>query len=464
MASRRVPIPLGRKLGETKSRFVSSETLINCFIEVDRETGLPNIYGGPGLTPFVTLATAGVRGLWPFGSVLVAVSGEAVYTVTAAAVATSRGAIPGEHPVVISDNGTQCVIVANPTGYVLNSAYALSTISDGDFQAASSVDFLDQYMIFTKVGTGSFFLSALNDATSYDALDIASAERRPDNLLRVMVDNAEVLLFGEKTVEGQYDSGGSDFPFDRTQTFVEYGLAGTHAITRADNTVFWLTDRFTIRSLRGGTAGEVSDDALHAVIQGWTDPGTARGFTIDFRGHEFVTFRHPDGCIMLDAKTGAWMKRESYGQSTWRAACAARIWGRTIVGDATTGDLYVIDDDAYDENGAAMVRFIESRTMGPGGAPFTLDGVEVEIEPGVGLVSGQGSDPKIWLELSRDSGKTFGARLERSIGARGITAKRITWGALGQFPPHGGVIRIGCSDPVSLVVGRAWADITPDRV
>lgn len=463
--AQRVEIPIGRRVAETKSKFVSSQTLINCFLEIDPETNQVSAYGGPGLTSFVALTGQGVRGLLPFGDDLLAVSGTRFYVVTENGVAADHGEILGSDPVSLAENGEQAVIVAEPDGYVWE-AGALNPITDTDFPDVTSVDFIDQYFAFTVKDSGSWIISALGDGTDYDALDIATAERRPDNLICLVVDGTEILLFGKLSLEGAANTGDADFPFERTQTFVEYGIAGAHAWARGDNTVFWLTDKFTIRVLRGGTAQEVSDDAINAIIAGWSDKSKTRGFTIYFRGHEFVVFRNADGCIMLDTKTMGWMRRESFAATTWCVGAAVRVpsWGKTIVGDAITGDLYEIDDDAHDENGVALVRYIASRTQRVDGKPFTVEGVEIDIEPGVGLTTGQGSDPKVWLEVSRDGGKTFGARLERSLGSRGNTRKRLTWGCLGQFPPHGAMIRLGCSDPVALVVGQAWADITVDQI
>lgn len=462
--AQRIEIPMGRRVAETKSKYVSTQTLINCFLEVDPETNQVVAYGGPGLTSFASLTGQGVRGLLPFGEGLLAVSGTRFYVVTEAGVAADHGEVLGSDPVTMAENGEEAAICAAPEGFVWDGAL-LNPITDPDFPEASSVDYIDGYFAWSVKDSGAYVISDIFSGMDYDSVDIASAERRPDNLRRLIVDGTELLLFGMLSMEAVYNSGNADFPFERTQTFVEYGLAGPDAITRGDNTVYWLTDKYTIRCLRGGTAQEVSDDAINAIIAGWSNKALTRGYTIHFRGHEFVCFRHPDGCILIDTKTNGWMRRQSVNDVTWRVGAAVRVpaWGKTIVGDAVTGELYEIDDDAHDEDGEALIRYIASRTMGVNGNPFTVEGVEIEVEPGTGLTTGQGSDPKVWLEVSRDGGKTFGARLERSIGARGDTRKRITWGCLGQFPPHGAVIRLGCSDPVSLVVGRAWADVTTDQ-
>jgi len=464
----RVPIPIARRQGEAKSKFVSAQTLTNAFLEQDPETGEFALYKAPGLSLFCNIGGGvGVRGLHDFNGVLLAVVGTTLYTVTEAGSATSRGTIAGTEPVIMSNNGDQAVIVADAASYVWNGA-SLATITDTDFQTASSVDFLDQYMLFTKADSGSFFLSALADAASYDALDIASAESRPDPLLRVLVQNREALLFGTKTLEDWYNAGDADFPFVRSQTYAEVGLAGKYAAAVIDNSVAWLASDKTVRILRGGTPQIISDALVGAEIESWTDAGATLAFAFTMRGHQYLVLRNPDGCLVWDASLPAavaWSVRKSYGSDTWRVRCCETMvdWGgRIVMGDASTGVIYALDADVYSENGDPIVLELTSRTMGPGGRRFTVYGVEIEIEPGVSLMSGQGSDAKVWLEASRDSGHTFGSRLERSLGATGVRNRRIRWGGFGQFPPRGGVLRLGCSDPVRIVITKAWADIQAD--
>jgi hypothetical protein len=44
------------------------------------------------------------------------------------------------------------------------------------------------------------------------------------------------------------------------------------------------------------------------------------------------------------------------------------------------------------------------------------------MEVGNGLATGQGSNPQIGLEVSRDNGKTWGAQMWKAIGAIGAYA------------------------------------------
>lgn len=458
----RVPMPLPTRHGEMKSKFVTSTSLVNGFVETDRQTS-PAIYGGPGLTLYATCGTGPIRGEKKFGSVLAVVSGDSLYTVAQGGAVTYRGYVQGSSPVSMAHNGTQLVIVADDAerSYVWNGT-TLAQITDPDFLGASSVDFIDQYFVFTKKNGQQFFVSSLADGSSYDATDVASAEAKPDNLLCVIVDNREVLLFGTDSVEGWYNAGDADFPLARSTTFVEYGLVARDAVAKADNTVFWLASDNTIRALRGGSPQIISDHAVSHFIEQWSDLSATRAFSYAFRGHTFFVLRNPDGCVAIDAATGLTHLRKSYNSETWRVSSGETIWGVTILGDATNGNLYLLDADAHDEDGEHLVREWVSTTMSPTGNPFTLDEVEIEIEVGVGLVSGQGVNPIAWLQVSRDSGETWGTRMERNIGARGVRELRIVWEDFGQFPPHGGVIRFGISDPVRMVVVRGYATFTED--
>lgn len=465
MAREELPLALGE--GRAASRFVSSRTLVNCFLEPSG--GRLALYGGPGFTLRKTLDTLPLRGIYPFGDVLIAVSGDRLYTVTEGGTATDRGNIETTGPVDISDNGLQAVIVGDTKSYALDgTTYALTQITDADLGQLTSIDFSDQYMIGSVANSGRFQISALADGTSWDALDVATAEARPDNLWRVWVDNRDLLLMGKTTIEGQYNSGASPFPFERSQLFLEIGLAGRDCVAAVDNSVAFLANDGTVRIIRGGTAVVISTPAIADIIASWTVPGNAQAFSFTLRNHSFWVLRHAEGCVMWDASLGgnpeqAWSVRKSYGSDTWRIAYAANIWSKTIFGDADTGKLYTMDVNTHAEADDPLVRELVSMAMGPGGVPFTLNGVEILFEPGVGIVTGQGSDPEVWMQLSRNSGRTFGARVTRKLGARGNYEKRIIWqSGYGQFRPEGGVISLGCSDPVPFVLKQAFADFTPD--
>lgn len=456
----RIPIQLGMRQEKARSRFVSSQSLVNCTAEQVPDSGWA-IYGGPGLDEFSEVGDGPIRGVHDYNSTLLAVSGGVLYSVDTNGTETEIGAVAGYDPVVMANNGSEVAIVSDSTSYVYDGS-TLTSINDTDFRTASSVDFLKQVLIFTEKNSGRFFTSELADATSYSALDVATAEAKPDKLRRVLVSGNEALLFGEKSVEGYYFSGKPNgVPLSPTQTYLDYGLAGRDAVTAIDNTVAWLSHLLDIRTLRDQSPIAIADPAITAMIQGWTNPETAKAFTFAIGGHEWMAIRHAQGCAIWDATTQLWSMRESQNMSTWRVDSNVWCYNKNIMGDATEGKLWTLNPNTHKEGSNALIRSIVTRTLGPGGAPFTLESVEIEVEVGVGIASGQGSAPVIWMQLSRDSGESWGARMERSLGAMGNRNLRVIFGGpFGDFPPHGGVIKFGCSDPVRFVATKAYADIT----
>jgi hypothetical protein len=81
------------------------------------------------------------------------------------------------------------------------------------------------------------------------------------------------------------------------------------------------------------------------------------------------------------------------------------------------------------------------------------------METGVGLTTGQGSNPQIALSVSRDNGKTYGPEMWKTMGAIGEYRTRVEWHRLGTTRSFTPKIRI--SDPVKVAFVSAF--INPDN-
>ena len=221
---------------------VSAQRVINWYAEAQpadakaRVVLLPT----PGLTVFATLPQGPVRGLHVMGDVLYAVGGGALYRVTSGAAVTFVGNIDGTGAVSIADNGTQLIVVepVSRKAWVATET-SFQQITDAAFELPVGVDVLDGYAAFVKADSTEFFLSAINDALTYDALDFASAEGSPDNIVAIKRVGRELWLFGENTTEIWSNVGAADFPFLRVSgAFVERGCAAAFSVATGGGTVF----------------------------------------------------------------------------------------------------------------------------------------------------------------------------------------------------------------------------------
>ena len=86
-----------------------------------------------------------------------------------------------------------------------------------------------------------------------------------------------------------------------------------------------------------------------------------------------------------------------------------------------------------------------------------MNSFELIMETGVGLVSGQGSDPLILLSFSDDGGKTWSTEMPATIGEAGEFQWQVRWDCLGSFYER--ILRVKISDPVFCSIHNAAADL-----
>lgn len=83
---------------------------------------------------------------------------------------------------------------------------------------------------------------------------------------------------------------------------------------------------------------------------------------------------------------------------------------------------------------------------------------QLELQVGVGLSTGQGSDPQIMLRISRNGGRTWGPELWTSAGKIGQYSRRALWRRLGRGRDL--VFEVSVSDPVLWCMVEATMDIS----
>lgn len=91
----------------------------------------------------------------------------------------------------------------------------------------------------------------------------------------------------------------------------------------------------------------------------------------------------------------------------------------------------------------------------------TFHSFQLDAETGVGLRTGQGDDPLIELQISRDGGHTFGPVKVGRVHRMGQYAKRVVWRMLGQS--RNTVFRVRQSDPVKTAWIGAYVEAEEDE-
>lgn len=450
-----------------RSNSFAAEVCINLYPEIgnDKTKTGAMLVGTPGKRLWLNLVGGNIRGMLKFDAVSsLIVCGANLYQVTTGAVATLVGTLDNAStPVSMASNGTQVMIVTGPNGYIfLPATNTLTPIVSAEFVGADTVQFTDGYFAFNKPGTGQFQITQLY-GTSIAPLDFATAEGAPDLLLSLLVDHREVWLFGETSTEVFFNSGNVDFPFERINgVFIEQGCAAKFSPAKMDNTVYWLTSdergQGMVQRAQGYSPQRVSTHALEFALSQMPRIDDAVAYTYQQEGHSFYVLNFPTAqqTWVFDAATNLWHERAwrdpaSGALKQDRAICQMAFAGETIVGDWETGKLYALDLDYFTDNGdpIARVRSCPHISSSDYKQQFFAS-LQVDMQTGVGLTSGQGSDPKAMLQWSTDGGYSWSNELWASIGKIGERRSRVKWRRLGRSRDR--VFRVTITDPVRVAI------------
>ncbi len=462
-----VPLQLAGPSYQLANRRFDAQRTVNMFPTVS-ESGSSKapamLQSIPGLTLFAALSNP-IRGSVLADGRLFVVSGPTLYELSSAGVATSRGTLGTSSGVVDMTHGTtQLVIVDGANGYVLNLGSNVFATIGSNFRGSDRVAFIDGYFVFVDPGTQQFYWSEINDATIIDALDFASAEGSPDDLVAHLADHRELWLFGERTVEVWVNTG-SEAVFERNSgAFMEVGCIAVHSAQKIDNSVIWLgQDKdgggIVYRAV-GYNPQRVSTLAVEEALQASTDLASAMAFTYQQNGHSFYCIQAPglSTTWCLDVATGAWHERAELVSGEYeqhRANNHVFAFNKHLVG-ADDGNVYWFNASAYTNNGAVLVRErITPHQSTPSYARMMFGTLEVDCRVGEGI-TGTGAAPTVMLRHSNDGGVQFSGWRTASLGALGQRNTRVRFHRCGSG--YDRVWQIRCTDDAPFaLIGAAVA-------
>ena len=457
--------------------YVTAKSLTNMYVE-NRPAGEKSRlvgYRTPGLEQFLNVGdTDLMRGMHAVertntifditAATSFVVFGSVLYEVSAGSTSVFRGNLASSYGrVSMTDNGTQLMIVDGANGYIYNMVTATLTQITGDFPANPlTVTFLAGRFIVNISQSGRFYWSAVNDGTSWDALDFASAESSPDPIVAVWSANGQLILFGTSTTEFWGVSSALDSPFVLIQgTATEWGLAATWSVAKYDNSVAMLVKnrmgQVMVAQLAGYLPRKISTPDIDAIINSYTTISDASAWTAMVNGHPFyiITFPSAPATWLYDGSTSVWTQLKSYGLSRHRAEFGMAFAGLNIVADFALGRLYKFTKTALTDNGSPIHSEIVSEQLSdPDQDRLTVDLLRVDVQVGQGSVSVP--RPQIGLSVSRDNGNTYGAEMMRDIGPVGTYSTAVDWTRLGVSRTF--VFKWFVSDPFPFTLMNAMVN------
>jgi hypothetical protein len=462
-------VPLWGLAQQGRTSTVTAQRHLNLYAELNTEKNSVVFYGTAGTTLFSSVnGDTPIRGWISLPTMFYYVHRGTMYSMDNAGTRTTLGTLnTTTGKVYMAYDGSVIMLVDGTNGYTFTiSGATFAQIVDAQFpNGARTCTWLDgQFVVDDGDGSDAFYISP--DGTNWDALDFATAESNPDGLVRVFADNGELVLGGALTTEFWGNIGNADFPFAPVKgATIEYGLAARASLCKFNSGLAALmtpasAGKVQVMFLQGYRPTPISTTEVEELINDYATVSDAVAYSYTQDGHPMLQISFPTAgkSWLYDAATSLWSPLE-YGLDgeRHRGELQINFINQTLISDYENGNIYELDSTVYTDNGTAIARELISRHVFDAVNRVVVDELYVDMETGVGLVSGQGSDPQAMLSISKDNGHTWGAELWTTIGAIGKYLTRVVWRRLGVARDWTFKVRVTDPIPVTFTFGAMRA-------
>jgi hypothetical protein len=474
-------LPITNGFYVSNSLPISAQECTNWYVVVESAPALAQetLRGTPGIEQVETSGTIlqANRGCHTMAGVPYFVNGTKLYRLDQTQVIPSEvydlvdlGTVTGTARCSMADNGTQLlVLVPGGSGYIYNHvADTFVEITDPDFTANGDpqfVVFVDGYFV-VSTDTKKFIVSAINDGTSWNALDYGTAESDPDNIVAPIVFKNQLFISGSQTFEAFQNIGGAEFPFQRTGLFLDKGVFSPYSLVNTQDTFMWVgggqNESPAIWAFAGNSTQKISTVAIDFILKSLTDTQLANiyAWTYSQNGAYFVAFALPNSTLVYDHSSKRWHERKSYiegEQVGYRVSGLTQAYNQIFCGDTIDGRVGKLNPDLFTEYGGAIIRTVATQPFQNNMQSIFVPSLELTVESGVG--NENVTDPVIAMDRSVD-GKTWSDQRLRKLGKIGEYDRRAIWRRNGRASRFE-VFRFTLSDAVKPVIIQLTANIVP---
>ncbi len=378
--------------------------------------------------------------------------------------------------VEIARGRSHIAMVDGVDGYTYDGT-TFAQITDLDFPGVSDsakpthIRYLDGFFIVNDATTDNFFISAVENPTSWNALDFEAASVAPDNALAHTSSNSLLWILGDETAQAYYNSGNPDFPYEIVLSATqEVGILAPYSLSESDDGIFYLATtpeggRF-VYQIRGQAGRVISEDEQENLLTLVTDPTDAYAFIYKQAGKSFYVLQlsastgedpRSSSTLIYNIKANAWESRELSDGSGWRAGGHGILNNQNIVGSRLQARRLRLDLSDFQDAGQEVIRKRRSMIYHVNNSLMDWWALVVDIEGGVGNITAPGADPMLKMRYSNDSGRTWSAFLMGEVGKIGDTLQRVVYRNLGSGRNR--VFEIQISDPVNITIINAYAEV-----
>ena len=482
----------------SQSLLADCQTLMNWYVEsVESGQGKSALvlYPTPGLAPFAMTAKP-VRGGIKINGRTFFVGAGSLYEIKADGSATNLGAVGNDfQPVTMATNGSagnQLAICSAGNVYVFylkeNGNHPAGELFGpvGGFQdRPSMIVFCNGYFVASLRDTNKFQSSSAEDGSTWNPLSVQQVQEFPENIGGICSVFQQLFVMGlDGHVQVYYDSGASSLtPFSTISgAFMEEGINAPWSLTVLDNTPFWIGGNANGNGIAWRANGyapvRVSNHAVETAWARYPSKGSdAVGYAYVDQGHTFWVLRFPSAnggfgaTWVYDVATQMWHERAFWSQqgptgfSAHLSTCHVSAFGKHLVGDWNSGNVYAMDIATLTDNGQPIRRSRRAPHISSEQQRIFHYQMQLDLEVGDGpipaLLDGAGNprDPQIMLRWSDDGGRTWGNEHWVSAGQAGTYRTRALWNRMGCARDR--VYEVAVTDPIAWRIIDAYLKASP---
>lgn len=304
----------------------------------------------------------------------------------------------------------------------------------------------------------------LDGVKTWDALSYASAESSSDPIIALAKRQGDLVLLGPRSFELWSPQSNADLPITYMGgSSTEIGCVAANSVASISGTTFWVGSSTAGygQVFKSETLGadRISNHSIEQILTANKDQlGSSVGFTYQQEGHIFyvLTIQQAGITLVYDHTNGTWCERNSRNPTTnelnaWSPLYCEFAFNRVLVGDGANPVILELDLDTYTDYPNIPIQRMHQGPQYHDDLRLVLHNeFQVDIQSGLGLQNGQGSDPQIMLQVSNDGGMTFGGEMWVSAGRIGQYMARARWRRLGLSRMR--VYRITITDPVRVTI------------
>ena len=450
-----------------KSLVVTSQRRLNTYYEnrPDQDKAKVVIYGTPGLQAQFTIGSASIplRGMAGTETALYVVIYNQFYAVNPVngliLASGTLNTFSGNVSIAVSP--TQVVIVDGNTGYLFTIATnTFALISPWQATGAQTVTFVSGFFVAEQPGTQNFWVSNAFDGSTWSALAFAAAAADSDTILAVDQLDGNLVIYMTQGMEFWVNQGLFPEPFvPLTSAANQFGLDAINSRVHCDQSIIAMSESTQgitqCAQILGYNVNIISDADVEAIWNSFSVTSDAVALTYQCDKHIFyqVSFPTANRSFLFDCSTRLWSEAQ-----TGTSVTPVRHWanlstytaGYILLSDYATNQCYIMSDSQYTDNGQTIIREVVTRHILSQFNRVRISLLYIDMETGVGLQTGQGSNPMIMLSSSKDNGRTWSAERWVSLGAVGTYLTRVIWRRFGSARDY--VFKIRMSDPVKFVI------------